>query len=55
MSDLVLIEVGRCPVCHGIVEAADGLEYRLCGAGHETTPFVLVDTYAMDSRKVWED
>lgn len=52
---LVLVQVGQCPQCGGSVETADGLEHHLCGRGHPGTRYVLVDTYAVDSRRSWED
>jgi len=54
-NGLVLVEVGQCPRCGHIVESADDLRYRLCGIGHESTHFELIDTYAMDARKAWDD
>lgn len=54
-NDLVLVEVGVCPICDAVCQATDGLQGYSCARKHEAARYELVDTYAMDARKAWTD
>jgi hypothetical protein len=51
----IQVVIGRCPVCDGRTESADGLENIMCGRGHEPVQYVPADAYYEEASETWKE